>query len=91
MAEISQADRQAALGNLEAAAQWLEDMASWADGDSPDRERCSIALEDAAKSVMVAAYLLERADRTRVSELGHRRMSSDGQGVPQPYQAQTGG
>lgn len=42
--------------------------------------------------IMVAVYLLERADRTRVAELAHRRMSGDGQrDVPQPYQGQTGG
>jgi hypothetical protein len=36
---------------------------------------------DAAKSVMVGAYLLERADRLRVADLAHRRMSQQG---PQP-------
>lgn len=55
-------------------------MSAWADGDSPDRERVSIMLKDGAKAVMAAGWLLERADRLRVSELAHRRMSQG----PQP-------
>jgi hypothetical protein len=80
MGEISPADRQLALDELEKIADTLTAMSMWVDDSSPERERCNIALEDAAKSAMVGAYLLERADRLRVSELAHRRMSQG----PQP-------
>ena len=35
--------------------QTLMAISSWGDGESPDRERASIALEDAARATMVAA------------------------------------
>jgi hypothetical protein len=78
MAEISPHDRQLALDELEKISGTLSAMSAWVDDDSPERERCSIALEDAAKSVMVGAYLLERAGRLRVADLAHRRMSQQG-------------
>lgn len=74
-AVLSQQDRALAISELERIEQTLIQMSAWADGGSADRERCSIALEDAAKCVMAAAYLIERADRERVAELVHRRMS----------------
>jgi hypothetical protein len=76
MAELSPHDRQLALQRLEEIADELTAMSMWVDDSSPERERASIALEDAAKSVMVAGWLLERADRVRVAELAHRRLSA---------------
>lgn len=76
MADLSQADRQAAITELERIESTLTAMSMWVDADSADRERASIALEDASKAVMAAAYLIERADRQRVAELVHRRMSA---------------
>jgi len=80
MAELSPHDRALAIAELERISGTLSQMSMWADGDSPDRERVSIMLEDAAKAVMAAGWLLERAGRLRVSELAHRRMSQG----PQP-------
>jgi hypothetical protein len=74
--------RQLAIIELERIADTLMQMSAWADGASADRERLAIACEDGAKAAMVAAYLMERADRVRVSELVSRRVSSpaaDGQ------------
>jgi hypothetical protein len=79
MAEIAPHDRQLALAELETIVGTLSAMSAWVDDASPERERASIAFEDAAKSVMAGAYLLERADRLRVADLAHRRMSADGQ------------
>ncbi len=73
--ELSPADRRAAIEQLEQIEATLTAMSMWIDADSPDRERASIALEDASKAAMAAAYLIERADRGRVAELVHRRMS----------------
>ena len=75
MAEISQTDRALAIAELERIARTLMDMSMWVDDDSADRERASICLEDASKYVMAGAFLLERADRVRVADLAHRRMS----------------
>ena len=78
MAELSQQDRALAIAELERIEQTLTAMSMWIDGDSADRERCSIALEDAARAIQAGAYLIERADRERVAELVHRRMSRGG-------------
>ena len=75
MAEITPHDRQLAISELEHISDTLVLMGMWADGDSADRERASIALEDAARCVQAAGWLLERADRARVAELAHRRLS----------------
>jgi hypothetical protein len=78
MAELSPHDRQLAIAELERIEQTLVQMSMWADGDSADRERCSIALEDASRAVQAAGWMLSRADRLRVAELVHRRMSPPG-------------
>lgn len=76
MAEISRRDRELAITELDHIERTLSAMSAWADGDSPDRERASIMLEDAAKAVMAAGWLIER-DPARVAELVHRRMTTD--------------
>ena len=73
---LSPTDRKLAISELERIEQTLTLMCAWADGDSTDRERVAIALEDAARSVQAAGWLLERADRVRLAELAHRRLSS---------------
>jgi hypothetical protein len=78
MGEISPADRHLAIAELERIEQTLVQMSMWADGDSADRERVAIALEDASRAVQAAGWMLSRADRLRVSELAHRRMSQQG-------------
>lgn len=76
--ELSPADCRLAIAELERIEQTLTQMCIWADGDSSDRERAAIALEDASRAVQAAGWLLERADRARVAELVHRRLSSGG-------------
>jgi hypothetical protein len=74
--ELSPDGRRLAIAELERIEQTLTLMSAWADGDSADRERVAIALEDAARAVQAAGWLLERADRVRVAELVHRRLTS---------------
>ena len=71
-AELTKQHREQALAWLDGIERTLSDMSAWADGDSPDRERASIALEDAARAVAAAGWLLQR-DPARVAGLVHRR------------------
>ncbi len=73
MADLSRADREVACRELDRIETMLTQMSAWVDGDSPDREKASIMLEDAAKAVMAAAWLIQR-DAVRVGELTHRRV-----------------
>ncbi len=87
MAELTPRDRQLAIAALDRVEQTLTQMSMWVDDDSADSQRVAIMLEDSAKSVMVASYLLSRADRLRAAELVHRRMSApDGQAAERRYQ-----
>ena len=40
-----------------------------------------MAAEDASRAVQAAGWMLSRADRLRVSELAHRRLSQPGAGL----------
>lgn len=65
--------RAMALAELERIEQTLSEMSQWVDGDAPDREKASVLLEDAARAVAAAGWALERASRSRVADLAHRR------------------
>jgi len=70
--------RQMAVRELEAIERTLSAMSAWVDGDSGERVRASILLEDAAQRVMAAGFLIERLDSGRVAELMHRRVPATG-------------
>jgi len=72
MTDLTRADRETACQELDRIQEQLNQMSMWVDGTTPDRERAAIALEDAAKNVVVAAWLIQR-DLVRVNELVHRR------------------
>jgi hypothetical protein len=74
MAEITPEARAQAIRDLEAILATLEGMSEWIDGDSSDRQRAAIMLEDAANLVRGAGWVIERLDPARVAMLAHRRM-----------------
>jgi hypothetical protein len=77
-AELTPQARQMAIAELEAIEQTLSGMSAWVDGDDPDRQRCSIYLEDASNLIRAADWMMERLDRARVAMLAHRRVPSNG-------------